>query len=287
MPKFVCHFSCGVTSAIASLLTIMLHGRENVEVVYADPGAEHEDNQRFLRDFEELAGVNVTVLKSDKYTHIRQVFEERRFLVSPAGAPCTVAMKKIPIQQHLGARVYDDIQVLGYTGEERQRIERFRQNNPLVSLLCELELKSLDKRDCMAICKTLGLRLPQMYIKGYSNANCKGCVKCSSLGYWAAIRHDFPEDFDWYARFEREIGAKMNDGTRKGAAICKKYIKGERKRVFLDEIPEDYPHKRNISISCGYSCGMQDESEIEDQLTGEPSFFALEWESILVDTFLK
>jgi hypothetical protein len=52
MDKSVCHFSCGSTSAIASL--IELCNRPESEIIYADPKAEHGDNLRFLRDFEKL-----------------------------------------------------------------------------------------------------------------------------------------------------------------------------------------------------------------------------------------
>ena len=174
---------------------------------------------------------------------------------------------------------------MGFTGDERQRVERWRANNPMVDMQTPLVDAMLDKKDCMAICGELGLDLPYMYKLGYSNANCIGCVKASSIGYWAAIREDFPDVFKWYAEFERQIGAKDEDGTPKGATICKKYVDSERIRVFLDEIPADFPAKRNVSISCGYSCGMQDMEEIVDELTGSPSFFALDYEERLKDFF--
>jgi len=79
---------------------------------------------------------------------------------------------------------------------------------------------------------------------GYKNNNCIGCVK-GGAGYWNKIRVDFPNVFKRMARQER----KMN------VAINKRYAGGERKRVFLDELPPDMGNYfQEPDISCGPHC---------------------------------
>jgi len=249
----ICHFSCGSTSAIATAITLKQY--PDAEIIYADPGAEHSDNMRFLKDCEEkLFNKKVTILKSDKYNSIFDIFEEKRFLASPKGAPCTTEMKKLVIRDYLGDRLHEEKQMFGYDTGEEARIERFKNNNPEVTLHLPLIDMELSKSNCLALLQKYDIELPEMYNLGYANANCIGCVKAENLSYWAAIRKDFPDVFDWYAKFERQIGAKI-DGKPKGAAINKRYVKGIRHRLFLDELPDNIKPLRSIDISCGYSCG--------------------------------
>lgn len=92
--KIICRFSCGAASAVATKLAIEKYG--DVHIYYNDTGSEHEDNVRFRLECEKWFGQPVHVLKSEKFANIWEVFEKRRFLSSPKGAPCTSEMKKIP-----------------------------------------------------------------------------------------------------------------------------------------------------------------------------------------------
>ena len=85
-----------------------------------------------------------------------------------------------------------------------------------------------------------------MYKLGYSNNNCLGCVKAANFNYWRMTKRDFPEVYQKRAEQERELNVAIN----------KKYIKGVRTRVFLDELDLTIPIKKDtIDISCGLSCG--------------------------------
>ena len=90
-----------------------------------------------------------------------------------------------------------------------------------------------------------------MYLMGYRNNNCIGCVKGQS-GYWNKIRKDFPDVFDRMAKKERELNAAIN----------KKYVKGKRIRVFLDELDPNAGRYEEEKISCGLFCGANEESEV-------------------------
>ena len=76
--RVVSWFSCGSASATATKLAIQKYG-DSVEVFYTDTGSEHPDNKRFLKDCENWFGRNITILKSDKYADIWDVFKKKSF----------------------------------------------------------------------------------------------------------------------------------------------------------------------------------------------------------------
>ena len=200
MTRTLCWFSAGAASAVATKLT--LAETPDAVVAYTDPGSEHPDNTRFLDDCETWFGHPIIRLRSDRYADTWQVWEERRFIVSPQGALCTAELKK---KVRYAFQRPDDIQVFGYTSEEQHRADRFRQQNPEVDLRTPLIERSLTKTDCLGIVDRAGIELPAMYRLGYRNNNCIGCPK-GRIGYWNTIRSDFPDTFNRMAKLERDIG---------------------------------------------------------------------------------
>lgn len=237
-PRRVRWFSAGAASAVATLLDIVDHGAEGV-IAYTDTGSEHPDNERFLNECEELFGQPIVRLRSEKYASTWQVWEERRFLVGPTGALCTAELKK---KVRFAFERPDDVQVFGYTAEERNRADRFREQNPGVTLVTPLIDRGLTKSDCLALIDRAGIELPAMYRLGYRNNNCVGCVK-GGIGYWNKIRRDFPDVFDRMAVLEREIGHSIQ--------------KDEQGPVWLDELdPERGNHQDEPDMECSLLCAL-------------------------------
>ena len=222
----------------------MLHLREHpdAELVYTDPGSEHPDNQRFRADVETWLGKTITVLHSDKYVDTWDVWTKRRYLVGHKGTLCTVELKKRLRQQF---EDLDDIQVFGYTAEEQSRVDRFRNANPDVNLVCPLIDHGLSKADCLGILVSAGIELPAMYLLGYQNANCIGCPH-GGMGYWNMIRRDFPDVFDRMAVLERDIGHSVIRET------------------WLDELdPERGDIRTEPNIECSLLCASVEPRLIE------------------------
>jgi hypothetical protein len=234
-PRVVCWFSAGAASAVATSLTLAEH--PDAVVVYTDPGSEHPDNERFLADAEAWFDHPIVRLRSEKYRDTWQVWEERRFLVGPTGALCTVELKK---RLRFAFQRPDDVQVFGYTAKEKDRADRFREQNPGVDLRTPLIERGLDKADCLGILDRAGIELPAMYRLGYRNNNCIGCPK-GGIGYWNKIRRDFPDVFARMALLERDIGhsiQKDDDGP-----------------VWLDELdPNRGSHADEPDIDCSLLC---------------------------------
>lgn len=198
--RTVVWISAGAASAVAGKLT--LAATPDAVLAYTDTGSEHPDNARFLADLERWYERPIERLRSDRYTSTWQVWTERRFIVSPQGALCTAELKRKP---RFAFERPDDVQVFGYTVEEAHRADRFRQQNPDVTLSTPLIERGLTKADCLAMIERAGITLPAMYLLGYRNNNCIGCPK-GGMGYWNMIRRDFPATFDRMAVLERELG---------------------------------------------------------------------------------
>lgn len=253
----IIHFSCGATSAIAA--AIALKEDPAAEIVYADTGAEHPDNERFMKDCERvLFKKKVTVLRSSRFAGLKEVIESSTALsLRNGGALCTSELKKIPIRDYVGERLVTEEHVYGYDTGEIPRIERYKENNPEVKLKLPLIDYGLSKANCLALLQRFNIELPMMYRLGYEHSNCIGCVKArDSVGYWEAIRQDFPDVFQYMAKQERRVGSIDPDtGKPKGFALNRRTRKGVRSKVWLDEWPNDIKPKRDLEISCGYSCG--------------------------------
>ena len=244
MSRVLAWFSCGAASAVAAKLTVETYG-DRAEVLYCDTLAyEHPDNRRFLTDVASWLGVPITILKSDTYTDIFDVFERTRWLVGPKGARCTTELKK---KVRIAYQRPDDVHVFGYTVDEQHRIGE--QRDAIHDLVTEFPLidNGISKAQCHQRIAAAGIQSPAMYRLGYDNNNCIGCVK-GGKGYWNKIRRDFPEAFDRMAKMERELDA----------AICKNepIINGKRtrQRVFLDELPPEAQDEFRFEMECGVLC---------------------------------
>lgn len=234
-------FSCGAASAVAAKMAVDKYC-DRVEVIYCDTLAyEHTDNMRFLNDVSKWIGKAITILRSTKYTDIFDVYRKTGWLVGHAGARCTTELKRNVIK---GYQRPDDIHVVGLTCDELDRIDRFEDNNT-IEVDWILRDRGVSKADCYRILSEAGISLPAMYLLGYNNNNCIGCVK-GQQGYWNKIRVDFPESFARMARFEREIGVAIN----------KTYAGGKgRTPLYLDQL--DPTAGRGVplpNISCGAIC---------------------------------
>jgi hypothetical protein len=98
---------------------------------------------------------------------------------------------------------------------------------------------------CLAIVQGAGIALPAMYGLGFQNNNCIPCPKATSPNYWAAMRLHFPEQFSRMAKLSRELGARLarvND-----------------ERVFIDEIPADWPTLNPIAPACDFLCHLAEQ----------------------------
>lgn len=234
-------FSCGAASAVAASITLR-ERRDGVELVYCDTRSEDADSKRFLADVERWLGVKVTIIGSDKYADTWDVWERRNYLSGPSGAPCTRELKVLP---RLSFQRATDTHVFGYTADpaDVKRAERLRDNNPDMDIETPLIDEGVTKAATLALIESAGIAVPRLYALGFHNNNCMPCVKATSPSYWALVRQERPEEFARIAELSRRKGVRL--------------ARVNNERVFVDEIPLDWPTTDPIVPSCDFNCHRQ------------------------------
>lgn len=238
-PRHLCWFSDGIASAIASKLYL----REQPEslIVHCDTGTEDEDNARFRADCQRWFNREIVILKNPGFEDNYAVWEKRRYMSGIAGAPCTMEQKVSP---RLAFQKPDDIHVFGYTWDsrDRDRFDNFQKNYPELAVRAPLIEREITKANCLAMMQDSGIAPPRTYAMGFPNANClgSGCVKATSPDYWSLFRQEFPLRFAKTAAVARDIGCRLSR------------INDE--RVFIDDIPADWPTTNPIGPACDFLC---------------------------------
>lgn len=215
-------FSCGAASAAALKLTIERFPASTICAVNQPIAEEHPDNRRFLRDVAEWCGITIEEFTNPAYPAASavDVWNRRKAMSFPHGAPCTVHLKK-EARQKWEAVNRPDWHVLGFTSEERARHDRFilTERENVIPILIDA---GMSKADCADMIRAAGIRLPAIYDHGLPNANCIGCVKATSPTYWNLIRREFPDVFAARAEQSRRLGARL--------------VRVDNERIFLDEL---------------------------------------------------
>ena len=111
-PRTLVWWSTGAASAVAARLT--LEDTPDALIVRCETGNEDPDNYRFEADVVQWLGKPVTLLRSEKYESVWDVFRRRRYMSGVAGAICTGEMKVVP---RLEFQRPTDIHVFGYTAD--------------------------------------------------------------------------------------------------------------------------------------------------------------------------
>ena len=134
--RVVCWFSCGSTSAIATLKALEKYrGKIPIDICYCDTGGEHDDNHRFLKDMERVYDQEFKIRKNPRFNDIWEVWEYRRYMAGVAGAPCTSEMK-IKVRELYQKPT--DIQIFGFSNDEERRKDRFEENHKEAYIECPL-----------------------------------------------------------------------------------------------------------------------------------------------------
>ncbi|NCZ96536.1 hypothetical protein EBZ02_05160 [bacterium] len=242
-PVIAVWFSCGAASAVAAQKTIELYKNTHAIRIINNPVIEEDqDNRRFLQDIQSWIDWPIEIACNVNYPSCSavEVWDRRKFMSGPTGAPCTSELKK-KARQQWEVQNCPDYHVLGFTVDEKARHERFvtTERENVIPVLIDLEIT---KKDCFRILANAGIALPRVYLRGYPNANCIGCVKATSPTYWNHVRRMDPSVFQARARQSREIGARL--------------VRYKGKRIFLDELPTEAQGRpmKSLDFECGIFC---------------------------------
>jgi hypothetical protein len=232
-------WSTGAASAITARL--VLREQPNAIIARCETHNEDPDNYRFEADVMRRLGRSVTLLRSEQYQSVWDVWQRRRYMAGIDGAVCTVEMK---IKPRIAFQEPTDVHVFGYTADRNDisRFARLQENFPEMAARAPLIERGITKAATLAMVERWGIELPRSYAMGFPNANClqTGCVKATSPAYWALYRLRFPERFARTAKYARELGVRLT--------------RINNKRIFIDEIPADWPTTNPIVPTCDFLC---------------------------------
>ena len=239
MTRHIIWWSDGIASAITAAFYVKDH--PDALIVLCDTGSEDEDNARFRADAMAWLKREVTVLKNPNFEDNRAVWDKRRYMSGVAGAPCTMEMKVSPRLEYAEP---GDVNVFGYTADTRDviRFSNWKKNYPDLICVAPLIERGIYKANCLAMMQDIGIEPARTYAMGFPNANCldTGCVKSTSPDYWSLFRFHFPDRFLKTAVQSREIGCRL--------------VEIHKERVFLDELPADWPMLNPIAPACDFLC---------------------------------
>lgn len=238
MARIVSWFSCGAASAVATKLM-----RPDV-IAYCETGSEDKDNARFMADCEKWFEQGVLHLRNEEWTDTWAVWEKRRFISGPNGAPCAGELK---IKPRLAFQLPDDVHVFGYTADTNDvsRAKALREHWPDLNVVTPLIDRGITKAACLAMIENAGIKPPRVYAIGFPNANCIPCGKATSPAYWALVRKEYPLQFKRMADLSREVGARL---TRINNV-----------RIFIDEIPDGHPVTEAMAPECDLLCSLAEQ----------------------------
>ena len=246
-PRILVWWSTGAASAVVARMAVL--ESPHAVIVRCETNNEDPDNYRFEADVARYLGCSITLLRSEKYASVWDVWQGERYMAGFNGAPCTREMK---IKPRIAFQRSDDVHLFGYTADahDSDRFEALKENFPTLTVRAPLIERGITKAATLAMVEKWGIALPRSYAMGFPNANCMqtGCVKATSPNYWALYRQEFPDNFARTAAYAREIGARLariND-----------------ERIFIDEIPAGWPTTNPITPACDFLCHIA-EQEME------------------------
>lgn len=241
--NIVVWFSNGAASAVAWKETVRRYGdRCNVIAVNNPVAEEDEDNERFARDVAKWVGQPLIHYKNPKWPDASAeiVWAKRKGMSFPNGAPCTVELKK-KARESFERENRVDWHVLGFTSDEKKRSDRFMltERENVLPVLIDA---GITKLECFDLILAADIALPAVYLRGYPNANCIGCVKATSATYWNHVRRVDPDVFLKRAVQSRTLGVRL--------------VRYQGTRMFLDELPADAIGRpmKNLVFECGIFC---------------------------------
>jgi len=207
--KYLVQYSGGLQSFECARRVIEKHGKENVELWFADTMDEDEDLYRFNRDVEKLLGVKIRVFCYGM--NLWELFDSDRFIANSRADICSRKMKRELLQDGLVDYKGSDITiVLGMDWQEPHRIKKAEKfwvkYNVVFPLNDSFYGPFIFNNKIEDYLKENGIEIPRMYKLGFSHNNCGGaCVKAGK-GQWVHLLKTLPDRFKYHEERERESG---------------------------------------------------------------------------------
>lgn len=208
-------FSGGAGSYLTAKRVKDRYPDDEIVLLFADVGGEnphayageHADTYRFVHEAAEVLNLPLHVVADGR--DIWQVFHDDRFLGNSRLANCSKFLKQKPCRDWLDANHPDPASTTVHVGidwSEESRLPNIRKGwdpYPVEALLLDPPL--IDKEQMLSEMVEDGLRLPELYKRGFAHNNCGGfCVRSGQAQFLKLLQED-PDRYAYHEEREQEI----------------------------------------------------------------------------------
>lgn len=256
-------FSAGACSWAAAMRTIERHGRENVELLFADTQIEDPDAYRFLDDAEKQLGVTLHRIADGRDPW--EVFVDEKFIGNSRVDPCSKILKRQFMEKWCAERAKGEeiVLVYGLDWSERTRVERHRKRLAERGWDSEYPMDErpyVTKDETFDWMRSEGLEPPRLYALGFGHNNCGGmCVKMG-LGQARHLLLTLPDVYRYHEGREADAMAKIGPTARPFLRLRRR---GKTKGITLKDFRKMIERQpllfENHAVGgCGGGCAIDD-----------------------------
>lgn len=119
--KIIVQFSGGKDSQACLIWAVKKYGKEKVTALFCDTGWEHPITYKHVTDICSVMGVELIVLKSDKYSSFQDMCKKQKYFPSGLRRTCTSWMKVFPMVDWILKQDESMIIIQGIRAKESQK----------------------------------------------------------------------------------------------------------------------------------------------------------------------
>lgn len=251
-------FSGGGQSFVAAQRAIARYGATSTALLFADTSAEDADLYRFVVQAAAALGAPLYVVREGRTP--QQVLRDRKFLGSGRGAPCSLILKRQPMDAWIAANAPSAVQVYGLSWEEPHRVESIQRAKDPLPVWCPLnEPPYLTKDDVLAAVRAAGIAMPRLYERGYAHNNCGGACVRGGQGAWRHLLNDNPALYRQWEEWEQSMRKHVGP-----YAILRDRTGGTTRSLPLVELRQRADSAVDLFDIGGCGCAIPDQEEVTD-----------------------
>lgn len=195
--------SGGLGSFVAAEIAIAEYGRENVRLVFCDTLIEDPDLYRFLDDTEKALGLNILRLKDGRNPW--EVFRDVKFMGNSRTAHCSSVLKRDVFEEWIKRLSGPVTLILGIDWTEEHRLVRARANWTPIPVEAPLCKYPLTKAQIVARVEAYGIKIPELYGKGFAHNNCGGFCVRAGQAHFANLLDKYPLRYLWHEKAQEKL----------------------------------------------------------------------------------
>lgn len=235
--KIIVQFSGGKDSQACLIWAVKKYGKENITAVFCDTGWEHKITYKHIDDVCKILGVNLIVLRNNKYKDFVDMSIKKTRFPSTTRRFCTSELKIVPMIDYILSQDESFIIIQGIRSSESAKRANLETECSYFKEYFSEEAKNLyHKKSVKEWCKTHdasvlrpifnwssqdvidyilenGQRPNPLYERGYSRVGCFPCIMCRKREVQLVSKDE------WASRRLINAEQRMREETSKGSSF--------------------------------------------------------------------